>query len=724
MGPLLVVVLSALAAAQALKVWEWRPGTPMGLTVDSTQVAMQVRAILEHGWYLENPDLGAPFGQNAGWYPSGETVHFLLIHLIGLFADSPFTVSAVYFFLGFPLAALTMYWLMRQAGIGRLGSVVGGVLFSVVPGHQEKFGHLWLSSYWVVPLGVWLVLQAAHDRPILWRPRDDGSWWSVIRPTLIVLTVGLSGVYYIAFTLILLAVVLLVRWFRGGNRHAIAVNVGVAGVIGALAVGSLKVLTLGNDKDLVTGTTPAFRVPGESERYAGKLMDLVLPWHAHRAEPLEYLTLAYNAGTTATVEKPALGLVALVGVVALLWLALSPLLGGEKRPSSRLAVWGLLTLVSLGFYTTGGLGSFVAFFGTPQLRTWSRFSLYIALFGLLAVGYWLTGLARGRGPRLGVPVAIAILALGVLDQTNPAVAPDYRALRAELASLEALTRPMEARLDPGCAILQLPVIPFPEEGPRHGMADYDHLRPYLASRSLRWSYGGMEGTHRADWQLALPQRDSRRLVDDAAAAGFCAIEVDTAGYPAGDSPVAALGAALGAPLATSGDARLVAFDLRSRRSSLSSELGAGGMAERGYQVLHPVTVALTGRGVEQDADGVPFQWTGPTATLTVSNMAEEPVEGLVLSLQVGAPDESARRIVVHTSDGKSVDVDVQGSQTQTVELPLTAHRGMNTFRITTDAEPVRLADDPTVVAAIKVRGISLISPDPDVNIGVAQSMPR
>ena len=35
---------------------------------------------------------------------------------------------------------------------------------------------------------------------------------------------------------------------------------------------------------------------------------------------------------------------------------------------------------------------------------------------------------------------------------------------------------------------------------------------------------------------------------------------------------------------------------------------------------------------------------------------------------------------------------------------------MNTFRITTDAEPVRLADTPRVVAAIKARGISLTVP--------------
>lgn len=723
-GPALVVLLSLLAAAQALRLWEWSPGTPLGLRGDSTQLVAQVRDILDHGWYLSNPDVGAPFGQNAGWFPSGETVHFLAIHLIGLLADSPFTVSAVYFLLGFPFAAITMYWLMRQAGIGRLGAVVGGVLFSVVPTHQEMFGHLWLASYWVVPLGIWLVLKAADGGPLISMPRPGGSWWPAARTALIVLAVGLSGVYYIAFTLILLAIVLLARWVSHANRRAVLLNAAIAGAVGILAVASLKFLTLRNGQDLVTGTTPAFRVPGESERYAGKLMDLVMPWHDHRVGALEYLTMAYNAGATPTVERPALGIVALIGAIALLWIGLLALLTGARPARTSLTLWSGLTAVSLAFYTVGGLGSFVAFFGTPQLRTWSRLFLYVALLGLLAVGYWLTRLARARGARVALPLGVLILVVGVLDQTNPAAAPDYRALRAEMASLRVLTGSLEAELEPGCSILQLPIIPFPEEGPRHGMADYDHFRPYLASQGLRWSYGAMEGTHRADWQLALPQRDPDRLADDAAAAGFCAIEVDTAGYAAGGSPVSSLRSALGASLAESGDGRLVAFDLRERRSELETELGAAAVARRGDQVLHPLTVSLSGRLAEQEPDGTAYQWTGPRANLTVSNMAERPVDRLTLSMEIGAPDDATRTVAVEGPDGQRVTVEVAGAQTSTVVLPLTAGPGMNTFRITTDAPGVRLEDDPDTVAFIKVRDLALESTDPDVNIGVKQSLPR
>jgi hypothetical protein len=234
----------------------------------------------------------------------------------------------------------------------------------------------------------------------------------------------------------------------------------------------------------------------------------------------------------------------------------------------------------------------------------------------------------------------------------------------------------------------------------------------------------MEGTHRADWQLALPQHDLARHADDAAAAGFCAVEVDTAGYADGGSPVAALRSALGAPLSESGDGRLIAFDLRQRRSELETAMGATALARRADQVLRPLTVSLSGRQVEEDDDGVPFQWTWPSAALTVSNMGAETVGGLTLRLELGAPDGESRTVVVETPAGERVSANLRGTESTPIELPITAQRGMNTFRITTDAPAVRLRDDPTVVVFIKVRGITLKSADSSVKIGVKQSLPR
>jgi hypothetical protein len=343
--------------------------------------------------------------------------------------------------------------------------------------------------------------------------------------------VGLSDVYYVAFTLILLAAALSFRLLVGDRPSTLGHGAAALAAVGGMCGATLLVATRGRAGDLVTGALPAQRVIGESEVYAGKLIDLVLPWHDHRAAPLEFLTDAYAIAAPASVERPALGVVALTGLVALLVVTLRGLVRGG-RPPRRAGLLAALALVCLAFYTRGGLGSLVALFVTPQIRTWSRLVVFLALIGLLGAGLLLTHLRRRRGPATAGVVAGLVLAVGVLDQTNPAAGPDHRALARDAAALAAFTTQLaDAVGGEPCEVLQLPVVAFPEEPPAGRMGDYDHLLPAVMSpSSLSWSHGAIRGTSRADWQLALPVAQTGRLLEDAAAAGFCAVEVDRDGY--------------------------------------------------------------------------------------------------------------------------------------------------------------------------------------------------
>jgi len=408
--------------------------------------------------YGSNPDLGAPFHQDASWFPHADHLHlFLAGKVIGLFSDNPFTVGAIYFFLGFPLAALSMYWLARQRHLGRLGSVVAGVLFSVLPGHQTMFPHLWLASYWVVPLGMWLVLRAALGEPLF---RLKVAWLDPVErrsalplnltTVFCVSCIALGGIYYSAFTLLLLAVTLVVRLVATRNRRSVAGASGMLAAIGALSLTAVLSVAASQDKSTLV-TMPAQRGPGESEKYAGKLMDLILPWIHHRVDALQNLTVDYNSHTSRTLEEPALGVIALAGVVALLVIMLSTLVPQRVRPANpELGVLGVLTLVAISFFSIGGLGSFAAMFVTAQIRSWSRLFVIIALFGLLAVGYWVTVVGR-RNRTLGVLTATALIAIGVLDQTNPALAPSYQVMRPEVADLTAFSQRIEANVGRGCS---------------------------------------------------------------------------------------------------------------------------------------------------------------------------------------------------------------------------------------------------------------------------------
>jgi hypothetical protein len=692
-GPVITVLLSAAAMAQALKVWRWRPGDPVDQSGDSAATSAQLKDILDHGWLRSNPDLGAPFHQDASWFPQADHLHlFLAGRVIGLFSDNPFTVGALYFFLGFPLAALSMYWLARQRHLGRPGSVVAGVLFSVLPGHQTMFPHLWLASYWVVPLGMWLVLRAALGEPLF---RLKVAWLDPVErrsalplnltTAFCVTCIALGGIYYSAFTLLLLAVSLVVRLVATRNRRSVAGASGLLAAIGALSLTAVLSVTAGQDKSTLV-TKPAQRGSWESEKYAGKMMDLILPWIHHRVDALQSLTVVYNSRTSPTLEEPALGVIALAGVVVLMVIMLSTLVPQRVRPTDpELGVLGVLTLVAISFFSIGGLGSFVAQFGTAQIRTWSRLFVIIALFGLLAVGFWVTVVGR-RNRTLGVCTATALIAIGVLDQTNPALAPRYEVMRAEVADLTAFSQRIEAGVGRGCPVFQLPIVPFPE-------ADYAHLKPYLVSSNLRWSYGALKGTSLADWQLALPQKSTTAMLDDLVAAGFCAVEVDrTMSADHGTTLASELTVLLGVPISTTHDNLLLAWDLkgtRMARTALTSRVGVEQLRTTGDLVLHPVVV-YSDRGaysVEHD-NQTPYQWTGPSTEIDVHNFGQTTVDGLHLSFSLAAPDSAPRHFTIRSPGGHAQEVDVDGGSSRQVRFVFNAVPGGNPVTITTQGNAV------------------------------------
>ncbi|MCB0964912.1 MAG: hypothetical protein KDA98_16670, partial [Acidimicrobiales bacterium] len=67
-------VVAAIGWAWALlilRTWEMPARLPFDTRSDATLISMMVKAISEHGWYLNNPQLGAPFGQQFYDFPHG-----------------------------------------------------------------------------------------------------------------------------------------------------------------------------------------------------------------------------------------------------------------------------------------------------------------------------------------------------------------------------------------------------------------------------------------------------------------------------------------------------------------------------------------------------------------------------------------------------------------------------------------------------------------------------
>ena len=277
-------------------------------------------------------------------------------------------------------------------------------------------------------------------------------------------------------------------------------------------------------------------------------------------------------------------------------------------------------------------------------------------------------------------------------------------------------------------MFQLPLAPYPDNTPVQKMAGYAHLKPYLTSSTLRWSYGAFDGTSLADWQIALPQRSTADLVKDVGAVGFCAIEVDRAGFSDyGTKLEGELTALLGTPISATRDGRLRAWDLTRSNSALRSQIGATEASAMRQLVLHPLVVYSDHGAYEVKHNNVtPYQWAGPSPEIDVHNFGRTTIDGVHLRFSLGSPDSAPRRFTVHSPDGRTQVVDLGGGRTQQVEVVLDATPGPNNVAITTTGAGETLGNlssqtqiDHRIVFG-KLIDIRASVADPNVRVGVVQ----
>lgn len=608
--------LTAVLAAVALRLWHAAIGVPFYYVGDAVAVGAHVKTVLETGWYENQPSLGAPAGQVYHDFPTAENLHLGVMALMNPVVDQFGVAMNVYYLLGFPLAAVTAVWFLRLAGVSRAMSVVLAVLFALAPYHFERnIGHLWLASYYPVPLALGVVLVALRgDR--LW-----GAGRSSRRPVAVLtgpgaltvvamVLVAAGSSYYAVFTALLLGVAGLVAFWRDRDWRRFA---------GAVAAGGVLVLTLVANalpdilyaQGRVPNTLAMTRYASEAEVYGLKLAQLLLPSDQHRWEPLRDLGRRYNENFPLPGEEPepALGLVAGSGLLLLAVVLVAVVVRGPlaaRADSARrrtLRHLSLLVLVALTSAVIGGLSTFVALFVTDSIRGWNRMSIVIAVLSLAAVGLVIdAGVSRLRAkrwPRRARPAwvsgvaALGVLSVGVLDQTSDAYIPDYAGNAAVFASDDAYVEAVDEALPPGAAVYQLPHIVFPETAPVHGVLDTDPLRLYLHSDDLRWSAGGLKGRPRSDWPTGLADRPVSTVVAAVAVAGFSGISVDrNATADAGAQLAGELAAELGAAAAQSPDGRYAFWTLDGVVEDLLATYGPQELEQVREAVLLPPVAYL------------------------------------------------------------------------------------------------------------------------------------
>jgi len=629
-----------LAAAWAIRLWRGDLGVPFSNQFDSLLHAEIVKSVLDHGWYQVNGNLGAPFGQELYDFPQGaDNLQLLIIKALGVLSSNFAVVLNLYFLLTFPLVALAAFIVLRRLGASGAVAGVCAVLYAMLPYHfARRELHLFLSGYYAVPLGCYLVMSTFSGVPLLARRvvatgRRGPAWAS--RRTLgtlgMCLVIGSASVYYAGFTVILVLAAGVLAFAARRDRRALTGALAVTAAIAAMLVVNFSPSLLYHLDHGGNGAV-AHRRAEEAERYALRLSQLVLPVNAHRVRALRrakerYANSLKEPNPFNESYSAALGAVGSVGFLCLIAVALLTLVGTRRMAiDERFRHASAGAGIAFGLATVGGASTLIAYWLTPQLRSWNRLSVFIAFFSLLAIALLLDALRRRLGARpgrtalFGVLLA-SILVLGVLDQTTREDVPPYRASAAEFHSDSDFVAAIERRLPRGAAVFQMPYMGFPESRPINAMYIYDPVRGYLHSRHLRWSYGAMEGRP-ADWSMDLADKPAWLAVPAVAASGFDGIWIDRDGYrDHGRGVAAAVARIVGSAPLVSRDRRLLFFDLRDYAGRLRRSHPAPALRDLRDATLEPALSVRwsTGFGRLGQSERGTRRSAAPRAVLEVIN---------------------------------------------------------------------------------------------------------
>lgn len=574
---------------------------PLAYAPDAPYYLMLTKGLVDHGSYLRIPNLGWPFSLQLYDNPeSGDNLQLALVRGLGFFLRDAVLTMNVYYLLTFVAVSLAAWFVLRRLGVSRLVAAVVAILYSFLPYHFARGeAHLLLSGYFMVPIATLLILRVLSDDPPFIARRDspEPRWrlalWSrrALPWFLACAALGSTGPYYAFFAILLLASVVVVDLFaRRSLQRAASAGV-AAGVVLVLLLLNLSPSFLYwqshglNNKAIPRGIS-------ETEVNGLRISQLVMPRVDHRIGAFaDAQRKSDRFSPVATSERgQQLGLIGAIGFVGLLVFTLSRLLRRRSHDDSRGPPpfgtrpeigkrLGLLTIVAIVIATVSGISLIISALGVRYIRSYNRISVFIAFFALIAVAFALDWVVA-RVPRwhgravVAAVVCVAVLAVGVFDQTSSADVPDYKALERAWNSDDVLMQGIQRDLGKGAAVFEMPYVFFPEAGTIVGTGPYDQVRGWLHADSLRWSWGSVRGRD-GDWQAALVRLPAPTALDALTAVGFTGLMVDRAGYEDhGERVEAEYTHTLGQEPRVSPDGRLVFYDLRAWARNLHTRFTA------------------------------------------------------------------------------------------------------------------------------------------------------
>lgn len=674
----LPVVFLTLATAA---VWAWqndrldpaRWGTPTDYTGDSLEILTRFKAVTE-GEQLPFvrqtlARLGAPFGADWSRYPLSDKPMILFLGLVAK-AVGVNEASNFALLLAHVLSALAFYGCARFLRASRIWSIAGALLFAFTFQLARGLPHLWLTFAYTVPCAVlasWLV---GSSRRLRWRSPEAGFC------LVLSVVLGASNPYNLFFFLQLMVLAIIAQAIAD-RRPA---NIGIGAACVAVAIGSFALFNL--DVWIYSSlekTAPLMaRNYGGTELYALKPIELVVAPPGHHLALLSDLGYRYLRWSNFKGEPfdPYLGFIGIAGFV---WIFADLAKRILRRRPGRIPAHGLQIGWILLYSAVGGLNSILSLYaGLHIFRATNRFSIFISAIALLFLASRLSVIGRRWPLWVSGLLASLAVAIGLYDELpKRASSAEENRIAARVKSDRDFGQVLERTLPRGGMVFQLPVRDFPESGRQYQLGDYEHFRPYLATDTLRFSYGVLKHHSPAQWQKDYALLEPAKLALALEEAGLSALYIDRRGYAdQGEGLIAALRAAGRTSWLENGPKEIAVLPLHPSASPRPP-------------LAHNVTYGV-GWNFRIDDDPRVLWTSGDVGHASYFNPYPRPI---LAALRFSVVGVSPRPFSFRVNGRERFNAAVGASPTVVGLQPIALQPGSNRFEFTTPAPAVRLSED-------------------------------
>ena len=685
---LLAGLISVGAVFVRLGLWHSHLSVPVAYNGDALYLTAMVKALTEGVWNYHIPRLGAPFGMDAVDFPIGCSLDFAVMKLLSVVVRNPFLLINSYWLMTVGLAAAFATLLFRFLGIGRIWAATFGIVYGIIPWvFYRNISHLNLVHF-IVPAAAYLGLWLAGTRSITESQPDRLFNRASLLGIGICFAIGLTYIYWAFFACIIVAVGCLIGFARTRSKLVLARAFICFSVIGLAALANISaslVYWSGHGKN------PALNYKRlvDADIYALRIRQMLTPIPGHPIPALsrvrEQLTGAGFPNEDNESAASNLGTISSLGFLVLAAVAIvrprNTIFADERIKHCSAFVIALILIAQVG-----GFGSLFNLFVMRDFRCYTRLSPFINLFSLGAIAVIFNHLWNQKHSSLQFSIAAVTIVAATFDQIPLAVfQPNREREKKQFYQDRQFIRKLESQLPNGSMIFQLPNTGFPPDGMHERMGPYDNARAYLHSKTLRWTWGAMDGRH-DDWPKRTAALAAPEFLEVLAFAQFDGILLDRWAYrdPTEEQQITQI---IGGPSQVDDNGRWIFFDLTAFRNAQAAALSPAEIKKKSAWALNPLRPVNykvgTAINFGQGGDSELFKYSGwsvtePRMTWTLGKIAKLQFGGLSNSQPVNLKVKAqgltnaklrAQPVAVYANGQKVADWSVREFQEYTASIP-------------------------------------------------------